>query len=530
MKPLHPPISRQSFAAPLLMGLLAAVLLLGCGGGGSTSAQAGATGTQVASGVVTGFGSVFVDGVEIEDANARVTTENYDGTLTNSVLQMGHRVRVAHDGKGTASAVTLDAALIGTVQSAPDTTANTLTVAGQKIKMVVDTTVGTLTVWGGGYSSLSDVAANDLVEVHGTPVYDNTNKIYTVTATRIQKVTANTGRMQVAGSISALDTSAKIFALNGLTVNYTSAALRPTGAVLANGTEVTAYAPVSAFTNSTMTMAASHLKVNRLQDSTLAVSAAQIGGLVSKYDASGKTFEVQGVKVSIGSTTTINPNGKTVADGAYVNVSGSVGSDGRITATNIQVREQNTSSDLATVKLIGVISDYVNDTSFVVRGVPVDASGIVLSASCPGLAALANGQEVSITATQQSGTAVVLATTLSCKAQSSVVIRPVDGTASNVDAAAKTFTLTLTGATTTQTVQWNDATTFVGVTATTLASTSVRVEGYLSGRTLVARNIMARNSSIRLDDRDFHAVGGNKDAAKATWDNYRRQKSSNHNH
>jgi hypothetical protein len=505
-----------------------ALVLQACGGGGGSTASNNGGTSQLANGVVTGFGSVFVDGVELEDAKASVVSENYDGTTTNTVLQMGQRVRVAHDGKGTASAVTLDAAVIGTV-SAINTSAtpNTLTIAGQKVNVVTDTTVGTLTVWGGGYGSISDVVANDLVEVHGTPVYDSTSKTYTVNASRIAKVTASTGRMQVAGSISNLNTTAKTFAINGLTVSYATATLRPSNATLANGTVVTAYAPLSALSGTTVI--ASHIKVNRLQDSTLSVSNAQIGGQVSKYDSTAKTFEVQGIKVTIGANTTINPNGKTVADGAYVNISGTVGADGSLTATNIQVREQNTSSDLATVKLIGVISDYVSDTSFVVRGVPVDASGITLSQSCPSLTALANGQEVSVTAKQQADTAVVLATALSCKAQTTVVIRPVDGSVSNVNTTAKTFTLTLTGATTTQAVQWNDTTTFIGVTTDTLATTgSVRVEGYLSGSTLVARTITAKNSSIRLDDHDFLAVGGNKDSASTAWSAYRSKRNGNH--
>lgn len=504
--------------------LCLALVLQACGGGsGSTASNTGST-SQLANGVVTGFGSVFVDGVELEDANASVVTENYDGTTINTVLQMGQRVRVAHDGKGTASTVTLDAAVIGTV-SAINTTAtpNTLTVAGQKVNVVTDTTVGALTVWGGGYSSITDVVANDLVEIHGTPVYDSTSKTYTVNASRIAKVTASTGRMQVAGTISNLDTTAKTFAINGLTVNYTSATLRPNSASLANGTVVTAYAPLNAMSGTTVT--ASHLKVNRLQDSTLSVSNAQIGGQVSKYDSTAKTFEVQGVKVAIGANTTINPNGKTISDGAYVNVNGTVGTDGSLTASNIQVREQSTGSDLATVKLIGVISDFVDSSSFVVRGVPVDASGITVSEKCPGVT-LANNVEVTVTATQQANTPVVLATDLSCKVQSTVVIRPVDGTASNVDTTAKTFTLTLNNSTTTQAVQWNNSTTFVGVTTATLANSTVRVEGYVSGSTLVARTISATSSNVRLDDDAFRTISSVVNTANNAWTSYR----NNHRH
>jgi len=160
-------------------GLLMALLLQGCGGSGSSNIAASGSTNQVANGVVTGFGSVFVDGAEIEDANASVVTENADGSFSNSVLQMGQRIRVNYDGKGTASKVTVDAAVIGSV-SAIDTTALTLTVAGQRISINADLATGPLTVWGGGYSSISDVASNDLVEVHGSPVYNSTTSSYKV--------------------------------------------------------------------------------------------------------------------------------------------------------------------------------------------------------------------------------------------------------------------------------------------------------------------------------------------------------------
>ena len=496
-----------------------AVALQACSGGGS--AASGGSSNQLASGVVTGFGSVFVDGVELEDANASVVTENYDGTTTNTVLQMGQRVRVGHDGKGTANKVTLDAAVIGSVSSIDTvTTPNTLTVAGQKVTVVTDLTVGALTVWGGGYSSVTDVVVNDLVEVHGTPVYDSATQTYNVNATRIAKVSTSIGRMQVAGTISGLDTTAQTFAINGLTVNYATANLRPSGSTLANGTVVTAYAPVSALSGSSVT--ASNVKVNRLQDSNLSVSNVQIGGQVSKYDSVAKTFEVQGTKIIIGAGTIVNPSGKTVVDGAYVNISGTIGSDGNITATNIQVREQNTSSDLATVKLIGVISDYVSDSSFVVRGVPVDTSGINISDKCPGLTSLASYTgTVKITATQQASTPVVYATDLSCKTLTAVVIRPIDGSASSVDTTAQTFTLTLTNSSATQAVQWNSNTTFVGVTTATLANAPIRVEGYLSGSTLIARTISSTSGSTHLDDHAFRTVSNTLNAVNTAWTSYR---------
>lgn len=308
-------------------------------------------------------------------------------------------------------------------------------------------------------------------------------------------------------------------------MNYATATLRPSGATLANGTVVTAYALATALAGSTVT--ASHVKVNHLQDSSLSVSNAQIGGQVSKYDSVAKTFEVQGTKILIGAGTTVNPSGKTVANGAYVNISGTVGGDGSITATNIQVREQSPSSDLATVKLIGVISDYVSDSSFVVRGVPVDASGINVSSKCPGLSSLAiYTGTLQVTATQQADTPVVYATDLSCKTLSAGVIRPVDGTASNLDTTAQTFTLTLTNNSKTQSVQWNSNTTFVGVTTATLANSTVRVEGYLNGSTLIARTISTTSSSAHMDDDAFRTVSNTINAVSNAWASYR----NNHPH
>jgi hypothetical protein len=303
-------------------------------------------------------------------------------------------------------------------------------------------------------------------------------------------------------------------------VNFSTAALRPAGANLANGTVVTAYAPINTLSGSNVI--ASHVKVNRLQDSASSVTSAQIGGQVSKYDVSSQSFEVQGIKVFIGAGTTVNPSTQSVSNGAYVLVSGTVGSDGQLTATNIQIREQSVSSDLATVKLLGVISDHVSDASFVVRGVPVDASGIVVSQKCPGLTTLADYTgAVQVTAQQQANTPVVYATDLSCKTQTAVVILPVDGTATQVDTAAQTFTLGLVNSSSTQTVKWNSSTTFVGVTTATLANQTVRVEGYLSGSSLVARTVSLASNKGHFDDDAFRTVSNSASSVSTAWGQYR---------
>lgn len=495
--------------------LCIAALLQACGGGSGPAASIFNTNnSQVASGVVTGFGSVFVDGVEIEDAKASVITENANGSTTNSVLQMGQRIRVAHDGKGTASKVTVDAEVIGAV-SAIDATAQTLTVAAQKISINNDVNVGPVTVWGGGYSSLTDVQANDLVEVHGNPVYDSTALAYKVVATRIQKMSAISS-LKVNGKISNLNATAKTFSLNGLTVSFTTATFYPSNATLANDLVVSAYGPTTALSGTTLT--ASNIKINHLQDSPVTDTKAQVGGQVSLYDSTAKTFEVQGVKVITNSSTTISPTSATVANNAYVKVAGTVGTDGSLTATAIEVREQNTTSDLAKVRLIGVISDYVDATSFVVRGVPVDARGINASTSCPNVT-LGNDVPVTITATQQTGTPVVLATSMSCRTTTKILIKPKDGVISAVNATAKTFVLS-DNDNQSLTVQWTDTTTFIGITSATLDASSVRVEGYVNNGNFIARVIGLANTETSFDDDKFRRKSHN-DNSETEWTRYR---------
>ena len=506
-------LRRWPVQAGLVSLAIGAMLLQACSGGGGASASSG--GAATINGTVTGFGSVMVDGVEVEDAYARIAHENADGSLSSDVLQLGQRVRLSHDGAGRASQVLIDAAVIGQASSI-DTVANTLTVAGQSVLVNINSASGPLTVFGGGYTSLSDIQVNDLVQVHGTPVYDTVSQRYQVQATRIQK-DSGVARVQINGQISsyATTTGGASFALNGLTVSTTAGtSIRPSGSTLADGLQVTAYG--TSLSGSMLN--ATHIRVNKNQNSGDTTMQAQLSGLVSAYDSVAGTFTVQGTTIRLG---TLTPPAN-LANNAYVMVKGSVGTDGIVTAGSINVRTSDTSTALAQVQLIGPISDFVDSSSFIVRGVPVDAHTATL-ANCTGTPPLAEGVTVRVQASQQAGTAVVLATSVSCQpAPATLVIRPAEGTVASVDAANKLFTLTLsssmtlpnaTSPVTSLSVQWNDTTTFAGtgLSADTLSGKAVHVEGYLNGSNLVAR-------VIQLDD-------GSNNAPKMDGDGFRRARS-----
>jgi hypothetical protein len=501
--------------------VLIALVLAACGGGGGSSSTSTITTTsQSASGTVTGFGSVYVDGVEFEDAKAYTRVENADGSYSPVALQLGQRVRVAHDSDGTASTVTVDAALIGTVAAGSiDTSALSFKVAGQPVKANIDSTAGQLTVYGGGYTAFTDIAAADLVEIHGSAVYDSTTSAYVVKAARIEKKAAISS-VRVMGKIANLDTTAKTFTINSLSVSYASATLAPSTATLANDQTVAVWGPSASLVSSgsTLNLTASRVRViNSSLADTITSGTTQLGGLVSNYSASTGSFELEGVKVVVG-TATLTPTGATIGNGAYVQVSGTVGADGSITASAIRVRQQSTVDDTASVRLTGAIESLTDQSSFVVRGVPVDAAALDVTAACPGVT-LAAGTVVKVTATIQAGTDVVLASSLSCISATTYTMRSLSGTAGTVDTTAKTFILT-TASATTRKVQWSDQTVFAGVTAAALDTASVLVEGYLdSAGTLVARVI--RNPAVVSGRQDSDAYSGMENSSTRSWSHYR---------
>lgn len=521
----EPPLARRSCSwAAMALGLS---LLSACGGGGGGgSTPSASSGVLLTAGAVTGFGSVVVDGTEIEDAQAKVLRENADGSLSSDLVQLGQRVRVKHDERGQASQITVDAALIGVV-SAIDSTAGTLRVAAQNVSINSSSALGPVTVFGGGYADLSNVSAGDLVEIHGTPVFSSSNASYTVQATRIAKAPAG-AKLQISGKISGYASTAggASFTLNGLTVQVSaSSALRPAGSTLADGLQVTAF---SSLPLGASTLTASHIRVDRNQDSASVGAKAQLSGVATGYDATANTLALGNTLIKLAGATVTDLKGKDspVQNGAYVLVGGSVNSDGSVTAATVKVRTADTTAALAQVLLIGPVTDFVNDSSFVVRGVPVDASNISWATACPGVSAAADVL-VKVQALQQAATNVVQAQSLSCTPTvSTQVIRSQEGAASAVDLTAKTFTLTLDN-NSARTVQWNEATSFLGLVAPgstdTVGGKSVDVDGYLSGNTLVAR-------VVRLDDDSAQApkVDGerfrkprNGPAPQSAWTEYR---------
>lgn len=226
-----------------------ALVLSGCGGsdsGSDPSQNDDNTGsdstsdesTQVqSSGVITGFGSIYINGVRYQTAGAEVEFEG-EGLKTDADLRLGMRVEVeaSRDGEERmAERVLFDRDLKGPVASVSantdDPTLGSFSVLGQTVTVDANTVLSEDIddVNADGEIDLRDLSVEQgrvVVEVSGFPTEDG------YVATRVERLN-NAGddsddddnEAEVKGTIANLDTAAGSFQVRDLTVQYDASAL-----------------------------------------------------------------------------------------------------------------------------------------------------------------------------------------------------------------------------------------------------------------------------------------------------------------
>ena len=215
------------------LGSIAVALVAGCGG--VDSGGTGAPSSAYASGPITGFGSVIVNGVHFDDRSATVS-DTEGNTRGRNELRLGMTTEVRGSAIGTdgdgnaasvASSIVFGSGILGTL-SANDLAARTLTVLGQTVDIATSTVFDTgLT---GGQAAL---VVGDVVEVYGH--FDAANGRYA--ATRVERKTAVVA-FRLRGVVSALDTTAKAFSIGATRISYLGLSAANLPSALANGSVV----------------------------------------------------------------------------------------------------------------------------------------------------------------------------------------------------------------------------------------------------------------------------------------------------
>jgi hypothetical protein len=384
---------------PIALALTVAAGLSACGGGGGadTTAAPGTTATSsTSSGVITAFGSVFVNGHRFHTERAQVIDDD-TGAVTNGStgLEVGMVVDVKHRGRDDDPEADADELhvhpLVRGFVDAADATNGTLTVMGQKVQL----TSGT---------GFSDRRA--CVSAATSPC----TAITTADGLATTTVTGTTTTSTTAGSYVTVHG----FLFDGTTSNVVATLVSvsdaPTGSSPAN---FKVEGTISVTTSGTTT------------------GTATIGGL--RLDLSKAVCRSGGRQVSCASAFT---SGQVVAAGAATAPA--------LPATVLVAEFARNAGKLpveeagATVELEGVVSSVNGTSTFVVRGVTLDASGLPGGTTLPKV-----GDEVRVIGTLSAGGDSVKATSLTTEDEAHDAKLALQGEASNAAPGATTGTFTV---------------------------------------------------------------------------------------
>ena len=341
------------------------LLLAGCGGGeSSTSVEPtppAATTAISTSGVITGFGSVIVNGVRYETT---ATEFSDDGdAISQDELAVGQFVRlngeISASGEAHALSVERDDLLEGPI-SAIDAAAGRLVVLGQTVIVDADTSFDARI----SPASITGLAVGDWIEVDGLPGADDT-----IHATRIEPASAG-GEMEVTGTVRQLDTAARTFVVGELAVDYSQATLEDfpsTGVAAGHLVEVKGNA-----LGGGGELIATELELKTLvsRDDDDDDREVELEGYVTRF-ASASDFDVGGHRVSTsGSTSFEGGVASDLALGVKVVVEGSLDAAGTLVADEVEIRRRGDARITGAIEVIDAEAKVIT-----VLGIDVQLDG-----------------------------------------------------------------------------------------------------------------------------------------------------------
>lgn len=485
-----------------IIAIVATLLIAAACGGGSDMSSSG-TGSPVVnvgsggsgSGVITGFGSLIVDGMRRDDSTASYMSEREQGpamAMAATGATVGHNVEFSYDGSGNMMAALISPELVGAVTAVGT---NSVTVLGTNVLINSDAALGPVTRFI-GYASLAAIKIGDRVEVHGLLKTDSQGAV-SLQATLIVQTPSATG-VRLTGYVTQYDATAGTFAIGANVVKIGSATIVPAGTALANGELVTVWSNAEPVGN---TIAASTIRVKWLAGAARNVT---VSGAIANF-TSAASFQIRNLIVDA-SKAVIAPSGVTLGAGKYVVVVGvlEAGSN-KLNATSVTVF---TAAAPTTVELHGTVANFVSASSFTVRGVVVDASAATFTGGTA--AQLANGTFVEVRGTVDNN--LVKATTVAIQALNPMQAPPgsvveMGGMITSYNAANGSYTMmTASGASISGTM--GSSMSYSNGTAANFApGQAVHVTGMLSGGMLTTSNVEFSQTSANPQSGIIHMEG-----------------------
>jgi hypothetical protein len=299
-------------AIPALMALLVA-----CGGGGGGS---DASTSAASTGPISGFGSIIVNGVRIDNSTATTILDD-DDTGQDSDLKLGMMVEVESDtdangNPSRATAVHARSLVQGPI-STINAAGNQFTVLGMTVRVTARTVFD-------GITGLASLNPGDGVEVHG--IADASGG---VKATRIERKASAVTNARVTGKVQSPDSSS--FMINGVKVLYQQTNL----VNLPNGVKAGMMVRVKG-TLSSSEIVAAKVRAVRFGSGFKHNQRVEVEGIVTAF-TSTTSFEVNGLAVTVPAGAKVEG---TVAAGARVEVKGKL-IDNVLVASKVKLEDED---------------------------------------------------------------------------------------------------------------------------------------------------------------------------------------------
>jgi len=304
--------------------------LIACGGSGGSSDSPPATTSGVSLGEITGFGSVFVNGIKFNTDNANIFRGD-DRLNVVRDLQVGMRVRVEGDLQNhIANSVSFDEDVKGPADGAA--IGNTFSVMGQTI------ITNPATIFNN--TSLSTITAGDILEISGLRNADDD-----LVAGFIERKSspADVKRYSVIGNVRNLDTNAKTFSIDDLSIDYSTANIND----LAGGNPVAGQLVEVKDDNKAYTPGSSSLiatKVepqNKLGNGGVAGAKVEIESIVTQVNSTSE-FVIGGQLVTTSASTRfLFGTSDNIVTGVRLEVEGRLDDNDVLSASKVKFEDNN---------------------------------------------------------------------------------------------------------------------------------------------------------------------------------------------
>lgn len=343
----------------------AALSLAGCGGGELfvLIPGVGTGGTGIVAGVVTGLGSIFMDGRRYDDSQAALERQPdllRTETLAWSDLHLGQYAYLHIDALGTPMRVRLESQLVG---PAAQVAGSRFTVWGQAVAVNSDPEAGPVTVLA-GLSGLDELAPFDAVQVYGLLQPDPADPGRDlILASRVERIQQATLPARITGHLRA---DGGGWSLAGVPLDTARIAQLPQQGPLAAGMAVTVVVPWLA-TPGSMPARWSPTALQRLGVARFAADRMRVSGAAQLLAGA---LVVQGVRIDLAQVGVAAAQAA-LASASYLTVEGPLDpATGQLTASTLEPMPRGGRA----MELHGSVTEVIAPGVFVVRGQRVDAT------------------------------------------------------------------------------------------------------------------------------------------------------------